>query len=119
MERFGFDMICNVVLFWAIYRYVWNRMRAKKLSANGMKADWRGNAPAFALFIVMFCVSVFSPYMIGATSGMLSPMMVPFATFMGIVFSFVISLRIPPIGRADADRELQTDNLFDNGKHIM
>lgn len=57
--------------------------------------------------------------MIGATSGMLSPMMVPFATFIGIAFSFVISLRIPPIGSVDTEHAPQTDNLLDNGKHIM
>lgn len=118
MERFGFDMLCNLVLFWAIYKWIWVKKRTKRMSAQGITTTWRNDAIAYVLFVAMFCASVMSPWIVGTEGGMLSPMMAPFAMLVGIVFSFVISLRIPPIGFTKTERDPQTDNLFDNGSKL-
>lgn len=114
------DMLCNIIFFAAIYEFIWKRARKNYLAKLGLRPSVTGTVIAFFLFVSLMCFSVFVPYFIGLWTGMISPVMVPFASIIGVVIAYIASVRLPlgkPIGAPEA-RKAQTHNLFGMGKNM-
>lgn len=111
-------MICNAIFFAIIYKLLWRKAFAKRLSKMGLRPTMVGTVIAYGLFIVLVCLATFGPYFYAKLSGNMSGFMIPIAAFAGLVFAWMFSVRVP-IGEPILSEKGQTKNLFGSGSGLV
>lgn len=86
-DTMGIDLLMDVAAFFVIYKVFWHKSRTRHMGAKGLSGE--KDSAAFALFVALFCASVFGSALYGDFCGMFTP----FTVFVGIGFAYLVSTR--------------------------